>query len=229
MRSLFKRALVTLAVATAVVAVSASAASAHVTVNPSQAVQGGYAKLTFRVPNEKDSATTTKLEVVLPVEQPIGHISVKPVPGWTVATEKSKLPAPVKTGESEITEAVTKITWTATGDAAIKPGQFQEFDVSAGPLPQADQIVFKALQTYSDGDVVRWIEVPQDGRPEPDRPAPVLKLTGKTAASPSTAAVTATADDSSDASTGLAVAALAVAALAAVFAGLAWRRRPSGN
>ncbi|MCP2322702.1 uncharacterized protein YcnI [Hamadaea flava] len=227
MRSLFKRALVTLAVATAAVAVSASAASAHVTVNPSQAVQGGYTKLTFRVPNEKDSATTTKVEVVLPVEQPIGHISVKPVPGWTVATEKTKLPTPVQAGESTITEAVTKITWTAAGDAAIKPGQFQEFDVSAGPLPQADQIVFKALQTYSDGDVVRWIEVPADGKAEPDHPAPVLKLTGKTAASPSAATVAVASDDS--AGTGLAVAALVVAALAAVFAGLAWRRRPSGN
>ncbi|MEV6970996.1 YcnI family protein [Hamadaea sp. NPDC051192] len=229
MRSLFKRALVTLAVATAAVAVSASAASAHVTVNPSQAVQGGYTKLTFRVPNEKDSATTTKVEVVLPVELPIGHISVKPVPGWTVATEKTKLPTPVQVGESTITEAVTKIIWTAAGDAAIKPGQFQEFDVSAGPLPQADQIVFKALQTYSDGDVVRWIEVPADGKAEPDHPAPVLKLTGKTAASPSAATVAVASDDSADAGTGLAVAALVVAALAAVFAGLAWRRRPSGN
>ncbi|NUO59615.1 MAG: YcnI family protein [Hamadaea sp.] len=232
MRSLFKRALVTLAVATAAVAVSASAASAHVTVNPSQAVQGGYTKLTFRVPNEKDSASTTKVEVVLPVEQPIGHISVRPVPGWTVATEKTKLPAPVQAGESTITEAVTKITWTAAAEAAIKPGQFQEFDVSAGPLPQADQIVFKALQTYSDGDVVRWIEVPADGQAEPDHPAPVLKLTGKTAASPSAGAVTVASADSSGSSgaaTGLAVAALVVAALAAVFAGLAWRRRPSGN
>jgi len=212
----FQRAMVTLAVATAAIAVPASAASAHVTVNSSQAIQGGYAKLTFRVPNEKDSAATTKLEVVLPAAQPIAHISVKPVPGWTVAAEKTD-------------QAISKITWTADAASAIQPGQFQEFDVSAGPLPQADQIAFKALQTYSDGDVVRWIEVPQEGQAEPDHPAPVLKLAAKTSASASAVTVTATADDSADAGTGLAVAALAVAALAAVFAGLAWRRRPSGN
>ena len=42
-----------------------------------------------------------------------------------------------------------------------------------------DQIVFKALQTYSDGDIVRWIDEPADGV-ELEHPAPVLKLTKAT-------------------------------------------------
>src|SRR5689334_9019809 len=50
----------------AAVLVVAGPAAAHVTVNPSNATQGGFAKLTFRVPNEKDDATTTTLEVNLP-------------------------------------------------------------------------------------------------------------------------------------------------------------------
>jgi periplasmic copper chaperone A len=62
------------------------------------------------------------------------------------------------------------------GLTQVKPGQFREFDVSLGPLPKTDRIVFKALQTYSDGDIVRWIDVPQDGQAEPEHPAPVLKL-----------------------------------------------------
>ncbi|MFG2043889.1 DUF1775 domain-containing protein, partial [Dactylosporangium sp. NPDC048998] len=33
-------------------------ASAHVTVSSASAVQGGYSKVTFRVPNEKDNAST---------------------------------------------------------------------------------------------------------------------------------------------------------------------------
>jgi hypothetical protein len=87
--------------------------------------------------------------------------------------EKSKLAAPVKTDDGEVTEAVSKITWTAAGaDAAIKPGQFLEFEVSAGPLPEVDQIVFKSLQTYSDGDIVRWIEEPTADGKEPEHPAP---------------------------------------------------------
>lgn len=84
----------------------------------------------------------------------------------------------VKTDDGEITEAVSKITWTATGaEAAIGAGQFQEFEVSAGPLPKANQVVFKAVQTYSNGEVVRWIEEPAAGASEPEHPAPILKLT----------------------------------------------------
>ena len=70
---------------------------------------------------------------------------------------------------------MSKVTWTATSAAAIGPDQFQEIDVSLGPLPSIDQIVFKALQTYSDGEIVRWIDEPAAGT-EPEHPAPVLKL-----------------------------------------------------
>jgi uncharacterized protein YcnI len=152
-------------------------AAAHVSVSSTDATQGGYAKVTFRVPNEKDTATTVKVEVVLPADQPIVSVSVKPLTGWTATTETTKLATPVKNDDGEeVTEAVSKITWTATGGAAIQAGQFQEFDVSMGPLPKTDQVVFKALQTYSDGDIVRWIEVAAAGAAEPEHPAPTLKL-----------------------------------------------------
>jgi len=166
-----------LAGCTAVVLALAAPAAAHVTVNPSNAVQGGFTKLTFRVPNEEDSAVTNKVEVNLPADAPIPSISVKPVDGWTVAVTKSKLATPLKDDDgNEITEAVSKIVWTATGPG-IQPGQFQEFDVSAGPLPDTDQVVFKTLQTYSNGDIVRWIDEAKPGQTEPEHPAPTLKLT----------------------------------------------------
>lgn len=53
------------------------------------------------------------------------------------------------------------------------------FTVSAGPLPtDTKQVEFKAVQTYSDGQVTRWIEETPKGGPEPEFPAPVLKLVG---------------------------------------------------
>jgi periplasmic copper chaperone A len=176
MRVFFRAAAAVFVAVLAGVTVAPGVASAHVTVSSAGAVQGGYAKVTFRVPNEKSNAGTAKLEIVLPTDKPVVSVSTKPIPGWTVATEKSKLATPAKTNDGEITEAVSKITWTAAPDAVIQPGTFQEFDVSLGPLPEADQMVFKALQTYSDGDVVRWIEEP-GGAAEPEHPAPVLKLT----------------------------------------------------
>ncbi|HEY8481892.1 MAG TPA: YcnI family protein [Spirillospora sp.] len=154
----------------------ATAASAHVTANPDTAEQGSYAKVAFRVPNERDNASTTKVVVHLPVEHPLSSVSVRPTPGWTVKVEKSKLPKPIKAHGGELTEAVTKITWSG---GEIEPGQFQEFDVSMGQLPtDTDRMIFKADQFYSNGEVVKWEEEPPaDGGEEPEHPAPVLKLT----------------------------------------------------
>jgi periplasmic copper chaperone A len=170
-----RRTAVLLATAAVSLIAAASAAEAHVTVNPNTEPQGGYAKVSFRVPNEEADASTTTIEVDIPVDHPIASVSVRPVPGWTATTTTSRLATPIKTSDGSVTQAVSKIVWTG---GKIDPGQFQEFDVSLGPLPKdTDQIVFKALQTYSDGNVVRWIDLQQPGQPEPDHPAPVLHLT----------------------------------------------------
>jgi uncharacterized protein YcnI len=197
-RSLLARAATTAAGVAALTFGLAGPASAHVTVNPSSAVQGGWTKVSFRVPNETDNADTTKVEINLPTATPIASVSLKPLTGWTAATEKTKLATPIKSDDGEITEAVTKITWTAGAGAAIKPGQFQEFEVSLGPLPKTDQVIFKALQTYSNGDIVRWIDEPAAGQ-EPEHPAPVLTLAASKdddAASAQPAAAASSGDDS---------------------------------
>lgn len=159
-----------------VVAVAAPAV-AHVTVNPREAGQGSYAKLAFRVPNERDDSGTVKVEVFFPVdEHPLRSVSLRPQPGWTSTVERQTLVTPLENDEGDqTTEAVSKITWEG---GTINPGEFQEFEVSAGPMPEdADQLVFKAIQTYASGEVVSWIEEAAAGGEEPEHPAPVLKLT----------------------------------------------------
>jgi uncharacterized protein YcnI len=155
--------------------VMAGPALAHVTVHGPEAAQGGFAKLTFQVPTEKN-IPTTKVEVDLPAAQPLAFVSVKQHPGWTITVTKSKLAKPLEAEGEKITEAVSKIVWAAQKGQGIKPGYFDEFDISAGFLPKADTMLFKALQTYSDGSVVRWIELPRKDGTQPDHPAPVLHL-----------------------------------------------------
>lgn len=153
----------------------APSAQAHVSVNPREATKGGFAKLAFRVPNERDDAGTTKVSVLFPADHPLASVSVKPVPGWKATVEKAKLDPPVKSHDGDdITEAVSKITWDG---GVINPGEFQEFEVSVGPLPEdADSLVFKAVQTYDKGEPVAWIEEAESGGEEPEHPAPVLTL-----------------------------------------------------
>jgi uncharacterized protein YcnI len=232
-RTLLRRAAVVTLGAAAFVLAVAGPASAHVTVNPGTATKGGYTAVTFRVPNETDSASTTKLEVNLPTDTPIASVSLKPVTGWTAVPVKSKLPKPIKTDDGEVTEAITKITWTAAAGSEIKPGQYQEFGVSLGPLPDADQVVFKALQTYSDGNIVRWIDEPTAGA-EPENPAPVLKLTAagpEPAASSAPAAGPQAAADTGDSggTSAWGVAGTILGVIALVLGLLAYRRAVQSN
>ena len=188
-----RRTLFIVLAAGAALVLPATSALAHVTVNPKEAAQGSYAKLAFRVPNERDNANTTKLEINLPGDHPFASVSVRPKAGWTYTVDKAKLDTPIKSHDHDITEAVSRITWSG---GQIKPGEFDEFEVSVGPLPSdADSITFKALQTYSNGEVVRWIEEATPGGDEPDKPAPVLKLT-KAADASATTATSAPAQES---------------------------------
>ncbi|MCK8676377.1 YcnI family copper-binding membrane protein [Streptomyces lichenis] len=168
-------------VAASSVVLLAGPAFAHVSVQPQgEAAKGGYATVNFKVPNERDNASTVKLEVTLPADTPMASVLPQPVPGWTVKVDKAKLAKPLDVHGKQISEAPSKITWTAKS-SKIGPGEFQQFPVSLGQLPEnADQLVFKALQTYDNKEVVRWIEEPKEGGEEPETPAPVLELSAAT-------------------------------------------------
>ncbi|MEE4546165.1 YcnI family protein [Streptomyces sp. V4-01] len=197
-------------------------ASAHVTVHPDSYAKGAAdGTLTFRVPDEEDHADTTRVQVFLPTDHPIPGVLVGPVAGWTSKVTTVQLKTPITTDDGTITEAVSEVSWTG---GRIRPGQYQDFDVAFGQLPDdTGSLEFKALQTYSDGTVVRWIDQAQPGQDEPEHPAPVLTLTAAgtpspepaTPAAPSTPAATADSASGSDsAARGLGIAALVVAALA---------------
>jgi uncharacterized protein YcnI len=203
-------------------------AGAHVTVHSSDAVQGGHAEIAFQVPTESDTASTVKLQVAFPTDTPIASVSVLPHPGWTYKVTKAPVAAPVPDGHGgQVTQAVSQIEWSAASpDTAVKPGEYEVFRVSAGPLPKADRAVFKVLQTYSDGQVVRWIDEPAvEGAPEPEHPAAVLALTpaGSTAGSEhaghlAPAAATTTTGGGTPPVAWWALAATAAAVLAALWA-----------
>ena len=165
-----------------VLAASAVPASAHVRVEPDSTVAGSYAALTFRVPNESDTASTTEVVVTLPQDQPFRHVSVRPVPGWRATVAEADLPEPITLDGSTLTKAARTVTWTATGDQAIAPGQYQEFAVSAGPLPSPGTVVLPVAQTYSDGEVVDWDTPQAAGAAEPEHPAPQFEVTAASGA-----------------------------------------------
>ena len=122
-------------------------AQAHVTVQPGTAEGGGFSVVAFRVPNERDDASTTQLRVTLPQDQPIGSVQTTPVPGWKVTTATRHLDKPIEMFGEQLDTVVSEVTWTAT-DGGIRPNQFQDFNLSLGQLPESGELVFNALQTY---------------------------------------------------------------------------------
>jgi len=196
----------------------AAPAAAHVTVQPGEATQGGYGAFAFRVPTERPDAGTVKLEVTLPAEHPIRSVRTKPMPGWTVSVTKNG-------------ETVRTITWTADPGVRIGPGEYQEFDVSAGPLPEdTDHLVLPVVQTYDSGEVVAWDAPPAEGA-EPEHPAPVLELIPEEdAGAMEPTAGTATASGADTTARWVGGAGLAVGALGlGVGAGAVLRTRRAGS
>jgi uncharacterized protein YcnI len=160
------------AFAGAVIALAPISADAHVTVHPNALPAGGFTVVNVRVPNERDKAATMKIDVKMP--SGILFLSTMNQAGWKAKVKFHKLAKPVAVFGEQHTQEVDRVTWTATG-AGIKPGQFIEFPLSiAVPSSKGRVLTFKALQTYSNGEVVRWI-----GAPSAEAPAPQVMITDK--------------------------------------------------
>jgi periplasmic copper chaperone A len=222
------RLILTLAAVGATALAAPAAAQAHLTVSPSSAPAGADSEELIRVPNESETASTIKVDVQLPP----GFVSAsyEAQPGWKVRVVRQKLAKPVQTDDGPVSEEVRRITWTGDGSAQgrIAPGQFMDFPLAVTiPGKAGDTLTFKALQTYSDGKVVRWI-----GPAGSDEPAPQLAVTAAAKEGAATGAPApakpAAASGSSSGSDTLAVVALIVGVLGLLAGGaalLATRRR----
>jgi uncharacterized protein YcnI len=145
----------------------AGLAQAHVTIHPNALPSGGYTVINVRVPNERATTITTKVDVSFP--SGFYSVSYKPMPGWKTTILYRKLAKPVTMEGQSVTQEVDQVIFTGK----LPPHQFTEFPLSvAVPKVKAGTILtFKALQTYSNGEVVRWI-----GPPGADTPAPQVKV-----------------------------------------------------
>jgi MYXO-CTERM domain-containing protein len=192
---------------------AAEAAAAHIQVSPTLAAPNDAVKFTVLVPGEKASAETTRVELKIPPG--VLPYSYGETPGWNQRLAKAS------------DNSVDRIVWTGR----LAPDAFAEFSFLAATPPRPGPLRWKALQLYSDGEVVRWI-----GAPDSENPAPVtevvagapLQNAGGEGAGGEDHAADSAAEGEGDSSSegdglsrGLAIAALA---LAAVALGLAWRR-----
>jgi uncharacterized protein YcnI len=156
--------------------VAPAVAQAHISIHPNTVPAGAYATLNVSVPGEQEGAYVTKLDMLLPP----GFTSVdyEVVPGWKVSEVTTKLAKPIQSDDGPISDEVSQIIWTWTGPLGkLENGQFMEFPLSVA-IPDngaGKALKFKTLQTYSNGQTVRWIEPGL----EDANPAPTINVTAK--------------------------------------------------
>ena len=153
-----------LSVAAAMVALTATPAAAHVTVQPNEAPIGAFYRFVVRVPNERPDESTTKVEVQFP--ETLVFVSFEDAPGWKRTVKMKKLDEPVEVFGEEVDEVVGSVVWSG---GEVEPGEFTEFGFSARVPEEETSLEFPALQTYDSGDVVRWI-----GPADSDEPAALV-------------------------------------------------------
>ena len=215
-------------IAAALALMLAPAASAHVTLNPREWEAGGFARFAMRVPNERDSAATTRVTLKFPEQ--VLSASFQPIDGWRRSVKMVKLDEPIEIEGEQVAERIDTVTWSG---GRVEPGEFQEFGVSfQTPEEPGSELAFPAVQRYSNGEVVRWI-----GPADSDEPAPVVAIlepaaeegaaAATPAATPAQPADSGEQDEESGGSDALAIVALivALAALAGALAALVQSRR----
>jgi uncharacterized protein len=223
---------IAIAAATVLALLAPAAAQAHVSIHPNEVPTGSFATLDIRVPNEMEGANTVKLAVQVPPG--FLDVSTEYMPGWSAKVLTGKLAKPVQTDDGEVTEEVREIVWTGDGkQGTIPPGQFVNFPISTEiPGKQGQELTFKVLQYYDNGEVVRWIGGPSSAEPAPQidvtAPGGVLQdVAGSETAPPGPAATSAPSGEaagsssSGGASKGLGIAALILGALGLLAGGTA--------
>ena len=201
-----RRFIVAAAVVVVAIGLLAAPAAAHVTIDPPSVPQGSTAKISFVVPNESEDARTNRVQVYFPTgSDAIPEVAVEALDGWHASIRKQRLTTPIETDDGSINEVVASITWVANNaSTAIGPDEFAEFSINADGLPDdADEVVFRVVQSYTDGSSVRWVDPVSETGPEAEHPTPILHLTEGTSGAegePTATTQPATGDESTDSS-----------------------------
>ena len=141
--------------------ITAAPAFAHVGVDADNTRPGAKATVKVHVPNESETADTTKVEIRLP--EGFEFVRGASRGGWAISAQDGIV--------------------TIEG-GTIGPGDERDFTLVLLNAPTAGEYTFPAIQTYSDGERVRWI-----GEAGSDKPAPDLALKGKPVKAPADEAV----------------------------------------
>jgi uncharacterized protein YcnI len=163
-------------VITGVALLAPAVAQAHISLHPNTIPAGAFATLDVRVPGEQEGAYVTKVDVLFPAG--FTGVDYENVPGWSTKIIETKLATPIKQGGETINTEVSQIVWTWVGPLGkVNNGQFINFplDLAIPEGAAGKALEFRTVQSYSNGQVVHWI----DPSLTAEHPAPRINVTAK--------------------------------------------------
>lgn len=164
----------------AVALLASPSAAAHIDATLDDTGPGGFGVVTLGVPTESGKPPTTRVEVRIPDETPLRTVRAEPAAGWKLDIQKRKIDPPLRKSDgTPVNEVVSTVTWTATAGGGIPEGQFQQFALYLGPLPDADTLALPTTQTFADGTSEAWAEQ-TNGGDKPQFPVPTVTIGKKT-------------------------------------------------
>jgi len=153
-----------------------AAAEAHISLHPNTIPAGAFATMDVRVPGEQEGAHVTKVDVLFPAG--FTGVDYENVPGWSTNVIETKLATPIKEDGETIDTEVSQIVWSWVGPLdQVNNGQFIQFPLSLA-IPEnatGKALEFRTVQTYSNGQVVHWIEPSLTA----EHPSPRINVTAK--------------------------------------------------
>ena len=161
------------AAAVAILAALVSPALAHITLETAEAPVGSGYEAVLRVPHGCDGQATTAVTLKVPE----GFISAKPMPkaGWTLDIKSGDYAQSYTLYGAQVKSGATEISWSGGN---LPDNEYEEFVVRgtlADSLKPGDMLYFPVLQSCGAKEEA-WIAIPAAGQPEPETPAPGLKL-----------------------------------------------------
>ncbi|WP_169741332.1 YcnI family copper-binding membrane protein [Andreprevotia chitinilytica] len=147
-------------------AATAAAASAHVTLEQATAKADTDYKATFMVPHGCDGSPTTSITVQVPDDIELANPQAKP--GWTLSVKKVALTAPLSVDGKRASARTSEVTWSG---GQLPADRYDEF-VLFTKLPDHGGIEhFKVIQQCQTGKN-EWTQIPAEGQSAQDLPNP---------------------------------------------------------
>jgi len=150
---------------TATEAGTAASAGVTITTVPAEVRQRDAVEVTVVLPEERAGTRTTRIELRMPVDAPVGEVYPLSVPGWAPRITTRTLDRPVAGIHApELNQVTGAVTWIRMPGAATGPTRLP---LGMGPMPAVDRLAFQVVRTYADGTVIRWADPPGGAHPAP--------------------------------------------------------------